>query len=112
MGRLDGKVALITGGASGMGLAACELFAAEGARVVVVDLTESGEEVAATIRAAGNDAAFVRADVASADDCAAMVAFAMKQYGGLHVLYNNAGVFPADDGGTLETPERTWDRVM
>ena len=63
-------------------------------------------------RRAGDDAAFVRADVASADDCAAMVAFAMKQYGALHVLYNNAGVFPADDGGTLETPERTWDRVM
>jgi NAD(P)-dependent dehydrogenase (short-subunit alcohol dehydrogenase family) len=112
MGRLDGKVALITGGASGMGRAASELFAAEGARVVVVDLTDSGEAVAAGIRAAGNQAVYVRADVSDADDCAAMVALAMLEYGALHVLYNNAGVFPSDDGGVLETPEGTWDRVM
>jgi NAD(P)-dependent dehydrogenase (short-subunit alcohol dehydrogenase family) len=112
MGRLDGKVALITGGASGMGRAACELFASEGARVVVVDLTERGEDVAAAIRAAGNDAVYVGADVSEADDCEAMVAFAMLEYGALHVLYNNAGVFPSDDGGVLETPEGTWDRVM
>jgi NAD(P)-dependent dehydrogenase (short-subunit alcohol dehydrogenase family) len=111
MGRLDGKVALITGGASGMGRVASELFASEGARVVVVDLTD-GEEVAASIRAAGHEAAFVSANVARAADCEAMVSFAMAQYGGLHVLYNNAGIFPADDGGTLETPEATWDRVM
>jgi NAD(P)-dependent dehydrogenase (short-subunit alcohol dehydrogenase family) len=112
MGRLDGKVALITGGASGMGRVACELFAAEGARVVVADVTEAGEEVVTAIRSVGNDAVFARADVASADDCAAMVAIAMQHYGGLHVLYNNAGIFPADDGGTIETPESTWDRVM
>jgi NAD(P)-dependent dehydrogenase (short-subunit alcohol dehydrogenase family) len=112
MGRLDGKVALITGGASGMGRVASELFAAEGARVVVVDLTESGEQVAADIRAAGHEAAFVAANVADANDCAAMVDFAMRTFGGLHVLYNNAGIFPDDDGGTLETPEATWDRVM
>jgi NAD(P)-dependent dehydrogenase (short-subunit alcohol dehydrogenase family) len=95
-----------------MGRVACELFAAEGAQVVVVDLTDAGEEVAAGIRAAGHEATFTKADVASADDCAAMVATAMQTYGGLHVLYNNAGIFPADDGGTLETPESTWDRVM
>jgi NAD(P)-dependent dehydrogenase (short-subunit alcohol dehydrogenase family) len=112
MGRLDGKVALITGGASGMGRVAGELFASEGARVVLVDVTETGAEAAAAIRAAGHEAAFVRANVASAADCAAMVDFAVSQYGGLHVLYNNAGIFPADDGGTLETPESTWDRVM
>jgi NAD(P)-dependent dehydrogenase (short-subunit alcohol dehydrogenase family) len=112
MRRLDGKVALITGGASGMGRVACELFAAEGARVVVVDLTDAGEQVAADIRGAGHEATFVAADVASADDCNAMVATAMRTYGGLHVLYNNAGIFPPDDGGTLETPEATWDRVM
>ena len=112
MGRLAGKVALITGGASGMGRVACELFASEGARVVVADVTEAGEEVATAIRAEGDDAAFVRANVASAVDCSAMVEFAMQRYGGLHVLYNNAGIFPADDGGTVETPESTWDRVM
>jgi NAD(P)-dependent dehydrogenase (short-subunit alcohol dehydrogenase family) len=112
MGRLDGKVALITGGGSGMGRVACELFAAEGARVVVVDLTDAAEEVVGSINTAGHEAAFVRADVADADDCRAMVDFAVDRFGALHVLYNNAGIFPADDGGTLETPEATWDRVM
>ena len=112
MGRLDGKVALITGGASGMGRVASELFAAEGAKVVVVDLTDSGEEVAAGIRAQGHQAKFTKANVSQADDCNAMVNFAVREFGGLHVLYNNAGIFPSDDGGTLETPEATWDRVM
>ncbi len=112
MGRLDGKVALITGGASGMGRVACELFASEGAAVVVVDVTEGGAAVADAITAGGGRAAFARADVANAADCTAMVDVARREFGGLHVLYNNAGVFPADDGGTLETPEATWDRVM
>ena len=112
MGRLDGKVALITGGASSMGRVASELFAAEGAKVVVVDLTDSGEEVAAGIRAQGRQAKFTKANVSQADDCNAMVNFAVREFGGLHVLYNNAGIFPSDDGGTLETPEATWDRVM
>jgi NAD(P)-dependent dehydrogenase (short-subunit alcohol dehydrogenase family) len=110
MGRLDGKVALITGGGSGMGKVACERFAAEGARVVVVDYDEAtGDAVAATL---GDLGTFVRADVSDAVDCAAMVDHAMSTFGALHVLYNNAGVFPADDGGVLETPETTWNRVM
>lgn len=109
-GRLDGKVALITGGASGMGKTACERFVAEGARVVVVDFdVDSGQAVADALGAA---ATFVRADVAQAADCDAMVAHAMSHFGALHVLYNNAGVFPDDDGGVLETPEATWNRVM
>jgi NAD(P)-dependent dehydrogenase (short-subunit alcohol dehydrogenase family) len=108
--RLAGKVALITGGASGMGRAASERFAAEGARVVVADFDEgAGREVA---RALGAAATFVRADVSSWPDCKAMVDHAMETFGALHVAYNNAGVFPADDGGVLETPEGTWDRVM
>jgi NAD(P)-dependent dehydrogenase (short-subunit alcohol dehydrogenase family) len=110
MGRLDDKVALITGGASGMGKIACERFAAEGARVVVVDFDEAGGQAVAA--AIGDRAMFVRADVSNWSDCEAMVAHAMTHFGGLHVLYNNAGVFPADDGGVLETPEATWDRVM
>lgn len=110
MGRLDGKVALITGGASGMGRVACERFVGEGARVVVVDYDdEAGRAVAASL---GERATFARADVSRWDDCEAMVAHSMSSFGALHVLYNNAGVFPADDGGVLETPESTWNRVM
>jgi NAD(P)-dependent dehydrogenase (short-subunit alcohol dehydrogenase family) len=64
------------------------------------------------VRAAGGDAAYVRADVSRAADCEAMVQCATDTYGGLHVLYNNAGIFPADDGGVLDTPESTWEKVM
>jgi NAD(P)-dependent dehydrogenase (short-subunit alcohol dehydrogenase family) len=112
-GRLEGKVALITGAGSGMGRAAAELFAGEGARVVVTDVVDdAGEAAVAAVRAAGGDATFVRADVSSWSDCEAMVKCASDTYGALHVLYNNAGIFPADDGGVLDTPESTWQKVM
>ncbi len=112
-GRLEGKVALITGAASGMGRAAAELFAREGARVVVSDLVDDGG--AATVDAiarAGGAATYVRADVSNWDSCVEMVRRTTDVYGALHVLYNNAGIFPADDGGVLDTPEPTWERVM
>ena len=112
-GRLEGKVALITGAGSGMGRAAAELFAGEGAKIVVTDVDENaGNESVAAVRNAGGDATFVRANVAEWSDCEAMVAAALHSYGALHVLYNNAGIFPADDGGVLDTPQETWRRVM
>jgi NAD(P)-dependent dehydrogenase (short-subunit alcohol dehydrogenase family) len=112
-GRLEGKVALITGAGSGMGRAAAELFAGEGAKIVITDVDENaGNEAEAAVRSAGGDATFVRANVAEWSDCQAMVATAVGTYGALHVLYNNAGIFPADDGGVLDTPQETWRRVM
>jgi NAD(P)-dependent dehydrogenase (short-subunit alcohol dehydrogenase family) len=81
--------------------------------VVVSDVSEAaGQDVVNSISAAGGAATFVRADVARADDCEEMVRTATETFGGLHVLYNNAGIFPADDGGALDTPEATWERVM
>ncbi|MGO9873581.1 MAG: SDR family oxidoreductase [Acidimicrobiia bacterium] len=96
-----------------MGRAAAALFAVEGAHVVVSDIDDAaGNATVAAVRAAGGDATFVRANVADWDDCQAMVAAAVDTYGALHVLYNNAGIFPADDGGVLDTPQETWRRVM
>jgi len=113
VGRLDGKVALITGAASGMGKIAAELFAGEGARVVLADVTdESGHAAAEAIGSSGGEAAFVHADVSKGSDVEKAVRTARERFGGLNVLYNNAGIFPADDGSVTETSEQTWDRVM
>src|SRR5207245_1820159 len=98
MARLDGKVALITGAGGGMGRVAAELFAREGARVAVVDLAEH-PEVVETIAAAGGTAITVAADVTDADAIADAVARTTAELGGLHVLYNNAGVSLGDDDG-------------
>src|SRR5437016_2647867 len=111
--RLDGKVALITGAASGMGKVAATLFAGEGAKVVLTDvLDEAGERAAEEIRSAGGEALYVHADISSPADCEAMVGAAVDRFGSLGILYNNAGIFPADDGSVTETAEATWDRVM
>jgi NAD(P)-dependent dehydrogenase (short-subunit alcohol dehydrogenase family) len=113
MSRLADKVALITGAGNGMGRAASLLFAAEGAKVVVADaLDEGGHATVEAIADAGGDAAFVHADVTDENQVEGMVRFALRTYGRLDVLYNNAGIMPADDGGTVETGVTAWDRVM
>lgn len=113
MARLEGKVALITGAGNGMGRAAAEIFAAEGARIVVCDRDrEGGDATVEAVRGAGGEATFVAADVADEAQVRDMVGAAVDTFGGLHVLYNNAGIFPADDGGVTETSVPTWDAVM
>jgi len=101
--RLKDKVCVITGASSGMGLEAARVFAREGAKVVRTDIKE-GPEVPGTH--------FVRADVSKEADCKALVEAAVAKYGGLHVLYNNAGIFPADDHSVIDTEEKVWDRVL
>lgn len=91
MGReLEGKVAIVTGGAGGIGRATVELFVAEGARVVIADVdTAGGEQLAATL---GPAASFKRTDVADADAVQELVDFAVERFDGLHVMFNNAGI--------------------
>ena len=109
--RLEGKVALISGGARGMGAAEARLFAAEGAKVVLGDVLEDdGRRVEAEIAETGGEALFVKLDVTSEDDWRAAVAAAARRFGGLHILVNNAGIW---NGGNVESETaESWDRVM
>ena len=111
--RLDGKVSIITGGGSGMGRVAAELFAKEGASVVVADYSEAaGEAAVAAVIAAGGRASFIKADVSGEDDARAMVRHAVATYGRVDVLYNNAGIMPEADHSVIDTDVPTWDKVM
>ena len=108
--RLEGKVALITGGASGMGKVASQLFAREGAKVVLTDVSdEAGRSTAEEI---GTNALFVHADVSKEADAKAMVDAAVERFGRLDVLYNNAGVMLDADGSVDTTDESVWDRTL
>lgn len=111
--RLQGKVALITGAGSGIGRESALLFAREGAAVVVVDLNEAGgQETVAQVQAAQGRAIFVRADVSRGEECRAMVEAAENEFGGLHILFNNAGIMDASDDDAVNTEERIWDLTM
>ena len=106
--RLVDRVAVVTGGAGGIGRAMCERFAAEGARVVVVDLDEAaGGAVAAAV-----GGLFVRADVTSAAAVEDLYRAVAAEFGGIDVCCNNAGISPPDDDSILETGLEAWDRVQ
>jgi NAD(P)-dependent dehydrogenase (short-subunit alcohol dehydrogenase family) len=109
--KLRDKVAIITGGASGIGRATALLFAREGATVVVADYDMAGgEETADAIRVAGGRALFVRVDVANGAQVEAMVRRAVEVFGGVDILFNGAGILAL--GSILDTDEKTWRRVM
>src|SRR5215475_3702293 len=111
MGRLDGKVALISGGARGQGAAEARLFVREGARVVFGDiLDDDGKKLEAEIRGSGGDATYVHLNVTREADWRAAVSTAVQTYGKLNVLVNNAGILIR--AKIEETTEAEWDRIM
>jgi NAD(P)-dependent dehydrogenase (short-subunit alcohol dehydrogenase family) len=112
MDRLKNKVVLITGGGSGIGRAACLLFAREGAKVVVADyVEEGGNETVRQITTAGGEAAFVQADVSKSSDVQNMIATTVKTYGRVDVLFNNAGI-EGPSAKIANYKEEDWDRVI
>lgn len=113
MGRLDGKVCVITGAASGIGRACALRFAGEGGRVAVADVAEGpGRDVVAQIEAQGGQAAFFRADVTEEESVAALYEGVAERFGAVHVLVNNAGVLHPGDHSVVETEREVWDRVL
>jgi len=120
MGRLDGKVALITGGGTGVGRAAVEMFAREGARVVACGRTAARlEEAIEAVRAAGGEGLALTADVSSEESCRELVAETRARLGGVHVVVNNAGVgydyeltHPGGMGDLAATPPESWRDVL
>ena len=109
MGRLDGKVCVITGAGGGMGREAAHLFSSEGASVCVADVDEDAAEQTA---ADASEVFAVQVDVADPASVQRMYAETVRRYGGIDVLYNNAGISPADDGSILETEVEAWQRVQ
>jgi len=111
MNRLSGKVALITGAASGLGRVGAELFAAEGARVVIADVGDASDTMRA-IAGAGGTAASVECDVSNDASVRDAVAFAVRTFGDLHVLYNNAGVMLSADDDPVSTPDDVIEKTL
>src|SRR4051794_26209563 len=110
MARLDGKVAVITGAGGGMGRDAAVVFAQEGARVCVADIARDAAEE--TVELCDGEAFAFEVDVAEEEQVAALMRATAERFGGIDVLYNNAGISPPDDAGILETPVEAWERVL
>ena len=113
MKKLTDKVALITGGASGIGHETAKLFATEGAKVVVVDINDDeGKKTVSLIRDAEGDAVFQHADVSSSADCESMILKAEETYGSLNILFNNAGIMDGRDDNAMATEEEVWELTI
>jgi len=111
--RLKNKVAIITGGSSGIGRETAILFAKEGAKVVITDVNdEGGTETVEMIKSSGAEAVYIHADVSKAVDCKQMVDFAEKTFAQLNIIFNNAGIMHSDDGDAISTEESIWDLTM
>jgi NAD(P)-dependent dehydrogenase (short-subunit alcohol dehydrogenase family) len=114
--RLDKKICFVTGGASGMGRVAAAMFCAEGAKVAVADMNKDACEAAAAEakkKAGGRGDAFgVACDVTKESDVQEAIAATVKRFGGLHVLYNNAGIMMAEDHSVIDTDEWVWDKTL
>lgn len=111
--KLNGKRAIVTGSAAGIGAAIAERLAAEGARILIADRNADGAEaMAAKLRGAGADAAALGVDVASADSVRGMVEHCVARFGGLDILVNNAGIVHPQDGEIETTPDEAWDRTL
>ena len=109
MGALDGRVCVITGAAGGMGREAALLFSSEGAKICIGDVdAEAGEKTASDC----TDGMFVEVDVSDANSVEGMYRAATERFGGVDVLYNNAGIMPADDASILDTEVEAWQRVQ
>src|SRR5262245_22826371 len=111
MGRLQNKIALITGGNSGIGRAVAQLFTQEGAKVVIAARDAAkGEETTERLLSSGGEAFFVRCDVRQPEDCAQAVEETLRVFSQIDILFNNAGIVPL--GTVLETSLQDWDDVL
>ncbi|MGH2550761.1 MAG: SDR family NAD(P)-dependent oxidoreductase [Thermomicrobiales bacterium] len=109
--RLEGRVAMVTGAANGIGQGIAELFAAHGAKVIAIDVdAERGQSVVAEIEAFGGTAHFVQVDVSEPEAIDAVVRQSVSRWGAIDVLVNNAGIMP--EGTAVSTSDATWNRVM